>query len=187
MTAYGCNTHHVVDPMQFKFENKLTDLGLSYRVHHLGFYNISSQKGGANPITVRLINSLSINNRVYGSKNGNEVRGIGIFKFKFVSSEHDPDILTFTFQNTVKNKVEFLIIPTQEFLRRHAKMNTKSVSNKSIVAVFWIMEDECVYETTDMSVEAEWYFMSRGVNGRLADRTAIDYSEYLNNWQRLIV
>ena len=143
--------------MQFDFENKLTELGLSYCVHYDGFYTISSQQDGANPISVRLVSSLSVNKKVYGSKNGNEVQAIGIFKFKFFTSGLDPDILGFAFQNTVKNKVEFLIIPTQDFLKRQVKMNPRSVRRKSMVVEFWLMEDGFVFDTTNISPEGEWY------------------------------
>lgn len=159
---------------------------MSYSVHHLGFYNISSQKGGANPITVRLINSLSINNKVRGRRNGNEVQAIGLFKFKFSSSRRKPDILSFAFHNTVKNQVEFLIVPTMEFLIRHFKMHPGASSSKSLMVEFWLMEDGSVYDTTNISVEAEWYFLSKGVNGRMADASEIDYTTFLNCWQRLI-
>lgn len=174
-------------PLQIEFEQKLVELELSYMIQSDGFYTISSQKSGVNNIVVQLINSLPVNKQVSGSKNGNEVQAIGRFKFKLPSSRLEPDILSFAFPNTVKNLVEFLIIPFQEFLRRRVKMNPRSVRRKSMEVVFWLMEGECAYDTTNISVEAEWYFMSKGVNGRMANGIVIDYSEYLNTWWRLMV
>lgn len=177
----------MVNPMQFEFEKKLAELGLSYTINNDSYYTILNLRRVGNQITVRLLSSLSVDKQVYGSKNGNEVHSIGVFKFKYLQSGHDPGILGFTFHNLVKNRAEFLLVPSQEFLRRRFNKNPSVVSHKSIVVIFWVMEDECVYDTTNMSVEAEWYFMSKGLNCRLADRTAIDFSEFLNSWQRLIV
>ena len=61
------------------------------------------------------------------------------------------------------------------------------VRPKRVEMVFWLMADGFVYDATNISVEGEWYFISKGVNGRMATGSELDYSEYLNNWQRLIV
>ena len=143
----------MVSPMQIEFDKKLAAMGLSYNVHHDVFYTISSLTGRENHSVVRLILSLPVNKQVYGSKNGNEVQAIGRFKFKLPSLGIEPDILSFAFQNTVKNRAEFIIIPSQEFLRRHAQMNPKSVRRKGVEMVFWLMEDGFVYDTTNISAE----------------------------------
>jgi hypothetical protein len=52
--------------------------------------------------------------------------------------------------------------------------------------VFWLMPDNNLYETTDLGAEGEWYFLSKGVNGRMADGSVQDYSEFLNAWDKLI-
>lgn len=169
-----------------EFEKKLIEFGMSYTINNEGFYTILNQKRLGNPITVRLISSLPVNNQISGSKNDNEVQGIGIFKFKFISSGHDPDILTFAFQNYVKNKVEFLIIPTHEFLKRHFKIYPGSFCHKSVIVEVWLMEDGFVYDTTSLSLEGEWYFLSKGTGGRMADGTDIDCTGFLNNWLKLI-
>jgi len=173
--------------MQVEFKNKLTELGLSYSIHHNGSYSISSQQDFANQINVRLISSLPVNMQVHGSKNGNDVLAMGLFRYKFHASEQEPDICVFAFQNPVTTQVEFLIVPTQELLSRQIKKNLGLVPYKWGEIVFWLMEDGFIYDTTNISVEAEWYFLSKGVNRRLADGTDLDYSEYLNSWRRLIV
>lgn len=173
--------------MQIEFEKRLAELGLSYSVHHDAFFTISSRTGSKNHTVVQLIHSLPVNNRVHGSKNGIEVQAIGRFIFKLPSSGLEPDILSFAFPNTVKNRVEFLIIPILEFLRRHVKMNTGNVRGIKVEIVFWLMLDGSVFDTTNISIEAEWYFLSKSASGRVADRTELDYSEYLNSWQWLNV
>lgn len=174
-----------MSPLQIEFEKKLHGFGLSYTVNWDDLYTISSQSGGGNHIIVRLILSLPTIKQVDGSKNGNEVQAIGLFKFNFLASRPEPDIFAFVFQNPVKNKVEFLIIPTQEFLRRRIKMHPGSVCLKSSEMVIWLMQDGHVYDTTNMSVEAEWYYLTKGVQGRMADGTAMDFTKYLNCWQKI--
>jgi len=176
-----------MSPLQLDFENKLSQLGLSYSVHHDAYYTISIRIDSENPSVVRLMQSLRVNNRVHVSKNGNQILAIGLFKNKFLTSVFEPDILVFAFQNPVKNQAEFLIVPTLEFCRRHVEMNSKSVRRKGIEMVFWLMEDGFVFDATNISVEAEWYFMSKGVCGRMATGSELDYTEYLNGWRRLIV
>ena len=98
-----------------------------------------------------------------------------------------PDILVFTIPNIVNNQTEFIVIPNQEFLKRHFKINPGSIRRKRVGLVLWIMDGGCAYDATNISPEGEWFFLSEGVNGRLADGTEIDYSKYLNSWRRLIV
>lgn len=172
--------------MQIEFEKKLIELGLSCSFHNDGLYTITTQKGGGNHIFVRLISSLPSTKQLHGSKNGNDVQAVGRFKFKF-PTEPVPDILVFTIPNIVNNQIEFIVIPNQEFLKRHFKLNPGSIRRKRVGLVLWIMEDKCVYDTTNISPEGEWFFFSKGENGRMADATEIDYSEYLNSWQRLNV
>lgn len=51
--------------------------------------------------------------------------------------------------------------------------------------VFWLMQDGSVYDTTNISVEAEWYFLSKGVNGRMVYGTDSAYTSFLNKWELL--
>jgi len=176
----------VISLLQIEFERKLFELGLSYTVIQDDFYTISNPSGGGNHIIVRLIPSLHVNKQLHGSKNGNDIQAIGLFKFKLPSSGQRPDILVFAFHNTIKNKVEFIIIPSQEFWIRQAKKNPESIRRKRVELVLWLMEDGFVYDTTNISAEGEWYFMSKGRKGRMADGTKVDYTKFMNCWQRLV-
>lgn len=185
MTAFGCNTQSMVSPMQIEFEKMLLQLGVSYRMYDGDFYAISNQSGSGNPLTVRLISTLPVDKLVHGSKNGIDVQAIGLFKFKLTSSCQEPDIFAYAFSNNFKIQVEFIIIPRNEFLRRHGKLNPKHINSKRTEVEFWLMQDGSLYDTTNISPEGEWYLLSKGVGGRLADRTEMDYTEYFNNWQVL--
>lgn len=177
----------MVSPIQIEFETKLTQFGLSYSYQNEGIYAISSQHDRTNLITVRLLRSLTINKHISGSRNGNELQGIGRFKFKLPASVLEPDFLSFGFQNTVKDQVEFLIIPFQEFWRRHFKINLGINPNRLVEMAFWLMDDGFAYDVTDISLEGEWFFLSNGMNGKMAEGSELDYSDYLNSWKRITV
>lgn len=186
MTVCDCSTLSMDCYLQIEFEERLSDFRVSYVRDKDDFYTITRYKGGEEKLTVQLILSLPIDNQVYGSKNGNEVQAIGLFKFKFPSSRRKPDIFTFVFHNERKNKAEFIMISLDEFHRRHIKRYAGSFHWRIIKMVFWLMEDGYVYDITNFSPEGEWFYLSQGVNGRMADGTDIDYTTFLNCWQRLI-
>lgn len=173
--------------IQIEFEKKLIELGLSYRINNDDLYTITTQNSGGNHIKVLLILSLQPVIPVHGSKNGNDIQAIGLFKFKLPARGIDADLFIFAIPNSIKNQAEFLIIPTDELLRRLVRKNHSVVRRQRVEMVFWLMQDGFVYDTTSMSPEGEWYSMSKGVNGRLADGTDIDYSEFMNDWRRITV
>ncbi|BBE17584.1 hypothetical protein AQPE_1740 [Aquipluma nitroreducens] len=51
---------------------------------------------------------------------------------------------------------------------------------------FWLMPDDCLYDCTNISAEGEWFFLSKGANGRMADDIDWNYTPFLNNWQLLV-
>lgn len=169
--------------MQIEFEKKLTEHGLSYSVNYDHFYTLSSQTGGGNHLTVQLISSLPVTKEELGSKNGNDIQAIGLFNIKPPIEGQEPDLLILALQNPVKNRFEFLIIPPRELTRRLIEGKRYSTENQKIV--YWLLPDNCLYLTTDIGIESEWYYLSQGVNGRMADRTDADYAEFLNAWERL--
>lgn len=46
-------------------------------------------------------------------------------------------------------------------------------------------DDNKLYDCTNAWIEWEWYYLSKGENGRIADKTDRNYTEFLNNWDRL--
>ncbi len=175
----------MISQTRIEFEKRLHEFGVSYRMHDRDFYVISKQSDSGNHLTVQLISSMPVEKLVHGSKNGNDVQAIGLFKFKLISSEQEPVIFAFAFQNSFKNQVEIIIIPTLEFLRRHVKMKSQRPCHKRIELVLWFMEDGFVYDATNISLESEWYFLSKGVGGRMADGTDLDFTSFLDSWERL--
>jgi len=136
---------------------------------------------GNESISTQLLVSNKINPIKHGSHNGNETHGIGVFKFNLPTQEIKPYIIM-AFENTITGNAEFLIIEYNDFIQRLTKRNR--VKANTAEAWFWLMPDRCVFETTNISIEGEWYYLSKG-QGRMADNTEWDYSRYLNNWDEI--
>jgi len=138
-------------------------------------------------ITVQLIVSEPIDELIHGSQNENEIQAIGFFRFVIPSEEKEPDFYIFAFLNQPDSKVEFIIIPSAELKNRLRNRELIPVDNPEIEIVFWLMPDSCLYETTNIGAEGEWYYLSKGINGRMTDGTDWDYTEFLNHWDRLTI
>lgn len=171
--------------MKAEFENKLNNLGFSYRSNLNNLYILNSINDSEGRIKVRLIYSKPADERKYDSKNGNVIESIGLFKFKFNPGMSESDFITFAFQNSIKHQIEFIIIPTDELNQRLTKEDRMRNGNNSHKIVFWLMTDGFIYNCTDIGIEGEWYFMSKGEFGRMADNTKWDFTEFLNAWDRL--
>jgi hypothetical protein len=173
----------MVKAFKNEIEEKLTELGLSYSIHNDDLYTITSQNGVGTHIKVQLVSSLPPVKEIHGSKNGVEIQAIGLFKFTFPLYGNEPDLFIFTIPNFIKNQADFLIIPKGELWRRLASKMPCVARRQRIEIVFWLLHDAFTYDATNISAEGEWYFLSKGVNGRMADNTERDYSLYINNWR----
>jgi len=168
-----------------EFEKKIIALGFSYSSSKEGSYLLHDENDINLSINVRLIESKSPDTQIHGSKIGIDIQAIGLFKFKQIKTEPKPDFFIFTFRNSSKNLHEYLIIPEEELERRVIKSNFGFNHDKRIKIVFWLMTDGTIYNKTDISIEGEWYLLSKGVCGRMADGTFWDFTDFLNEWGRL--
>ena len=171
--------------MKEEFETKLIELGISFQVKPDNFYILSTINGVERKITVRLICSKLVNPLKYGSNNGNEIESIGLFRFQLNPWRNESDFITFAFLNSVKHQIEYIIVPTELLKHRLIKGTRIRSETHLFKTVFWLMPDGFVYNCSSLGIEVEWYFMSKGINGRMADRTEWNYTEYLNRWDRL--
>jgi hypothetical protein len=171
--------------MRRQFESKLFELGFSFQAKPDDFYILSQINDVERTITVRLICSELVNPLIYGSHNNNEVESIGLFRFKLNVAYSESDFIIFDFRNSIKQQTEFVIIPTDELNQRLTKENRTTIRNHTHKIVYWLMPDGFLYNCTDIGIEGEWYFMSKGVNGRMADRSEWNYTEFLNTWDTL--
>jgi hypothetical protein len=134
-------------------------------------------------ISTQLIISSKVNIRRHGSHNGNKTDGIGIYKFILPTGDLIPDYFIMALENMVNGCVEFVIVSYVDLVERLRKRNRLLEDNVEVW--LWLMPDRSVHDCTWISIENEWYFISSGINGRMADGTAMDYSGYLNNWEEM--
>ena len=146
------------------------------------FYILTKGDDSSRIVAAQLICSYRINKEVHGSQNGNATDGIGHFKFTFPKWEDKIDYYVFAFLDSVNHNIELVIVPNEILRSRFKKLNRFPASPVKAELTLWLMPDRFIYDTTNISTEGEWYYMSKGVNGRMADGTDWDYTEYLNNW-----
>ena len=168
-----------------EFENKLKELGFSYQCNTDGQYILCPCNESNSILNSHLILSEPVDSVIQGSRNNNKIQAIGLFTIRLSKEIKEQDFLTMAFQSTNNHNIEFIIIPIIELKRRLSENNRIATGKKGIKLVFWLMPDNCLYDCTNLGIEAEWYFMSKGLNGRLADGTELDYTDYLNRWDRL--
>lgn len=136
-------------------------------------------------LSIKLICEKSSDPVIHGSNNGNEIKTIARFKFPVPKWEYVVDYYFFAFVNTETNDVDFIIVNEAELRKRLDNMNKRPYNEKKFDLVFWLMPDGCLYETSRISLEGEWYWLSKGVNGRMADGESNDFTPFLNNWDDL--
>jgi hypothetical protein len=173
--------------MKAAFEKKIIELGFSYQCNTDGLYILYKDNFNNSILNAQLIFSEPIDESKLGSLNGNVIQSVGHFKMTLPTEASDQDFLILPFQNTNNHCVEFIVVRENELLSRLKKWRRISTNNRIIDMVFWLMPDNHLYECTGISIEGEWFFLSKGVNGRMADGSELDYSEFLNAWKSLKV
>lgn len=166
------------------FEEKILELGFSFSFQNAGFYVLYDKNRF---LTVQLLISEPPESLIHASKIGIDIQAIGLFKINQPLFDQGPDFYAFMFQNSYNQRIEYLIIPNDELMRRLNLRIFETKRKKSLRLVFWLLPDNSIYHTTGISVEGQWYFLSKGVNGRMADKTDLDYTSFLNNWCWLIL
>lgn len=170
-----------------EFEKKVTELGYIFSSHRGGFYILQAENESNHSIYIQLIESQPSKELSHGSKNGNDIQVVGVFEIKLPPDGQEPDLFIFTFGHPFKKQAEYLIIPKEELKRRFLNKNLGYELGKSVEIIFWLMPDGFVYNTTHLSIEGEWYYLSKGTYGRMADETDMNYTMFLNSWRSIML
>jgi hypothetical protein len=168
-----------------EFEEKLKNLGFSYKCNMDGEYILSQNNDTNHILTVQLIYSEPDEDVIQLSNNGNKVEAVGSFKLKLPNKVKEPSFLILAFQNTSSHSIEYIIISKRELMMRLNKEKRISTDKKGIEIEFWLMPDKGLYDCTNLGIEGEWFYMSNGLKGRLADETEWCYTKFLNGWDGL--
>lgn len=166
------------------FLQAIKEHGLSVYFHRNNHYILIKNDDSSRIVSVQLICSTKINPVFHGSHNGNEPESIGHFNFTIPKWEEHFNFYIFAFVNAMKNDSEFVIVSDEVLRSRFIALNRISAAGKTEMTL-WLLFDRKVYDTTNISIEGEWYYLSNEIGGRMADGMEWDYSKYLNNWDEL--
>ena len=173
-------------PIKSAFLKTLREHDLNVYFNRNNYFILIHGNDSSRIVCVELICSSKIIPEVHGSHNNNAITSMGHFKFTIPKWEDKITYYAFAFLNTENHNVEYAIIPDKVLRERFIKQKRIPDSTKKAELTLWLMPDNRVYDTTDLSMEGEWYLLSSGVNGRMADGTDWDYSEYLTNWNLIV-
>ena len=170
--------------IQKEFEENLGQLKLPFWQDSEGSYTVQPS-GNTNLIEIILIEAESNTKKTLLSPNGNNLLSSAYFKIGSIKKITHSEFVVMGFINEVTEQTEFIIISTPDFFNRIIKNHVGMIMQDRMVLRFWLMDDRGLYETTELSLEAEWFFLSKGINGRMADGTEWNFTIFLNNWQPL--
>jgi hypothetical protein len=163
-------------------EDGLKGHGLCYQHDADNIYSITSNIKPDRITTAKLISSEPIIEKLHGSKNNTEIKAIGFFRFKLSPEVIEPDFYIFAFKNIADNKVEFVIVPSDELRSRLNQRKCITDCNQETELQLWLLPPvNYIFETTYFGGEGIWWFIS----GRMAKNTIWDYTEFRNDWNRL--
>lgn len=137
-------------------------------------------------VNVELITSTKIIPEIHGSLNDNSLQGIGHFKFTIPKWEDKIHYYAFAFLNIENRNIEYVIVKDEVLRSRFKNQNRIPIASKKAELTLWLMHNRQVYDSTNISLEGEWYFMSSGMGGRMADGSDWDYTACLNNWVEIV-
>jgi hypothetical protein len=166
--------------VKYEFEKELTKQGFLFQNTSGGYYNITPKNRIVLPTKVQHVISKPINLSYHGSQNGNDIDAIGYFRFG-MNSEPPPEYMVFSFQNMENDNTEYMILQTQELRRRLEKNIIRYRNEEHLDLRLWLMDDN-LYDTTNFGLEGEYYYLSKGIGGRMIDSTIWNYTRFWNNW-----
>jgi len=137
-------------------------------------------------ITAQYVMSLPVNKYFHGSSNNTSIDTIARFHLPDVEKKSPTNFFVFPIHNTKRGKLNFAVVPSQTVIERTRTRHQSDLIKRPLEVIFWLMQDNCLYNCTNISAEWEWFFLSKGTNGRMADDTDWNYTPFLNNWQLLV-
>jgi hypothetical protein len=166
------------------FESEMDEHGATFQLDENEIYSIALISMPERIITIRLICSGPIDERIHGSKNNTEIKAIGYFKFDWSPQDYNPNFYVFAFCNITENKVEFAVIPYTELKKRLELRKSFTINDHWEELQFWLMPPEdCLFETTNIGAEGEYWLAS----GSMSKYMQWDYTSFLNDWNSLVI
>ena len=189
MHRYHCNALEYSmykKTIKSDFRRILKEYNLTVYFNQYNHYTLIHGHDSSRIVSVELVCSTKIDLLLHGSHDNNVVDGIGHFIFTIPKWEEKINFYIFAFFNTEIQTIEYIIVPDEVLRKKYQRLNRLPVGSKKAELTLWLMPDNKVYDTAKISIEGEWYWLSRDADGRMADGTQEDYSEYLNNWEGMV-
>jgi hypothetical protein len=167
------------------FLEALRQNGLTVYFNKNNFFILIKGNDSSRIVAIEFVTSTRVKQEIHSSPNGNILSGIGRFKFTIPKWENKINFYVFAFLNTPNREIEYVIVSDEVLRARLKNRNHFPEKGEKAELTLWMMQDKKVYDTEDLSIEGEWYLLSPGSGGRMADGTDMDYTEYLNNLKSL--
>jgi hypothetical protein len=164
----------------------LVDNDITIVSENEGYFDLSHPSLPDKVITIQYVMSLPVNEYFHRSSNNTEIDTIARFEVPDVGKKSPPNFFVFPIHNTKQGKLNFAVVPSQIVIERTRTRHQNDLIKRPLEVTFWLMPDDCLYDCTNISAEGEWYFLSKGANGRMADDTDWNYTPFLNNWQLFV-
>ena len=168
---------------RIELSKKLSELGIIVHEESGSTFRLKLNKDDLSSVMIELVTSEPIIERLHGTKNNTPITAIGYFKFKLSLEGNEPNFYIFALNNAVENKVEFVVVPTDELINRIASRKRITDKVQETELKFWLLPNKMVFDTTSLGAEGEWWF----IGGRMARNTHLDYTQYQNVWDRLMI
>ena len=136
----------ILNIYQKVLRRNLAEHGFTIHEQYDNTFSLNLNEVSSKEIKIRLIVSEPAIERIHGSKNNTEIKAIGFFKFRFSPEGLEPNFYVFAFNNTIENKVEFIIIPYGELISRLNARKRIINDHQEIDIVFWLMPDKCLFD-----------------------------------------
>jgi hypothetical protein len=137
-------------------------------------------------ITAQYVMTSPVNRYFHGSKNNTPIDTVARFLIPDLERNPLPKFFIFPLHNPKRGELNFAVVPSRIFIERAYHTFKTDIIKPPYEIVFWLMPDDCLYDCTNISVEGEWFFLSKGSNGRMTDDTDRNYTPFLNNWKSLV-
>lgn len=165
-------------------ENKLSEHGFCFIKEDRDRYRLINDCN-KKPIQIQLIVSDLVKGGNSISPNGNLIQSIVLFRLGNLIELERNDYFILGFQYSDNKIVDYVLMSSEELKRKIKNVWPRQLGKQSIEFVLWLMPDRTLYDCTNLGLEGEWYYLSKGMKGRIADKTNQNYSEFLNDWARL--
>ncbi len=126
-----------------------------------------------------LTNSVAVKRQ---SKESNEI-SMNYFKLNIPIGQEYPVFFLMALENAGADYPEFIIIPSSKLSEKLFDLGI--AWKRKVELCFLVYPDGKVFDTTSLSGEGRWYLLSKGLDGRLADGSIYDFSEWVNYWDGL--